>query len=122
MTRSPCASCSRELPAACGDCVMGLLLSLVNGLPVPTWGWSRLMSLVCGGLCSPLFGRVSMYFTGGVVVVRSELVVARWLMREALRLSFVDRDVPMMWGVVQHALQELTMRQGDWDRDLGPWL
>ena len=81
------------------------------------------MSLVCGGLCSPLFGRVSMYFTGGgVVVVRSELVVARWLMREALRLSFVDRDVPMMWGVVQHALQELTMRQGDWDRDLGPWL
>ena len=80
------------------------------------------MSLVCGGLCSPLFGRVSMYFTGGVVVVRSELVVARWLMREALRLPFVDRDVPMMWGVVQHALQELTLRQGDWDRDLGPWL
>ena len=42
MTRYPCVSCSRELPAACGDCVMGLLLSLVNGLPVPTWGWSRL--------------------------------------------------------------------------------
>ena len=54
------------------------------------------------------------------MVVRSERVAARWLMREALRLSFVDRDVPMMWGAVQRALQELTLRQGGWD--LGPWL
>ena len=54
------------------------------------------------------------------MVARYEMAAARWLMREVLRLSFVDRDVPMMWGVVQRALQELTLRQGDWD--LGPWL